>query len=207
MVLINKVDLVDKAKLSTVKDAVASVNSTAITHETTRSVLPIDAILDLNMYASPAARKPPTLAAFKQAEQHDNDHSSHAHVSSSPHLGDITTVTIPLPSSFDSEESFTRFERALGTLLLHGSLPPDDKEDEYDVLRTKAYLRRRHRRPDESETRAYVLQGVRETYEVTPVPASQAESDLQGVEPKLVLIGRRLTTGNLEQRFLSAIAS
>ncbi|KAM0751553.1 cobW-domain-containing protein [Meredithblackwellia eburnea MCA 4105] len=247
VILLNKVDLVPRTSLPEVEDAIKSVNSTALLHQTTKSVVDLDSILNLNIYATSSAPVVSTsLAPFrngaltsdlcKDCGDSSHSHASHNHSESSGnqrHVHDIGTVTIPLPilspllstgpadSSYSplpseplSPSSSTKFETILRNLLWDGllpsltspALPPPttttaiDKTSttapEFDILRTKAFIRT-------TDGQCWILQGVREVFDLTPVPAGVSS---EGIMPKLILIGRGLQDADLVRlRFLNAI--
>ncbi|BGP53410.1 hypothetical protein JCM8202v2_000969 [Rhodotorula sphaerocarpa] len=139
--------------------------------------------------------------------------------SSSPHANDISSVTIPLPV-LPSVHSGSAFHSIISSLLWEGQLPdlpPPSGADavprtddppaaatetdpapfdpsSLDLLRTKAFLRTQ-------DGRTWILQGVRDIFdlaEVPPRPRGAGEGEGEGereVEPKLVLIGRGLADG------------
>jgi len=141
----------------------------------------------------------------------DHDHSDPAH-SHSPasaaigeaHAGDIASLTIPLPILPDADGG--AFATLVRSLLWDGVLPttlspdtgasPDKRE--FDILRSKGFLLT-------EDGRAWVLQGVREVYEVRQVPRSAARAGEAELEPKLVLIGKGLSTPGVKERFLALL--
>lgn len=197
-----------------------TINSTAILHHTTRATVDLAAILDLNIYASssaPVVRA--TLAPFAIPEATESctstTHEGHSHSHSSPHLNDITTVSIPLPPlpplAFEPQgpASPTRFEEVLRSLLWDGVFPaspghpaPVEKpgvepERDFDILRSKSFFRT-------TDGQNWIMQGVREQHDLTAVPA---RVDVEDLKPKLVLIGRGLgDAAGITKRFLDAIA-
>lgn len=190
-----------------------AINSTALIHRTTRSSIDLSLILDLNIYAAPSAPiHAETLAPFAQAgaasTECDDCSTGHPHthsqlpkepsaggtLASSAHANDISSVTIPLPT-LRAVHSGSAFHRIISDLLWEGLLPTlDDKPsearpepDSIDLLRTKAFLRT-------TDGKAYILQGVRDIFDLAEVPPGQGVNAAE-VEPKLVLIGRGLGDG------------
>lgn len=119
---------------------------------------------------------------------------------------DISTISIRLPILEDVKTG--RFDQLIRGLLWDGFLPPltpssepatADAKREFDILRTKAFLR-------SSDGAEYILQGVRDIYEVTQVPNRSGESGngSEDILPKLVLIGRGID-GSTAERFLRAL--
>ncbi|KAK4049769.1 hypothetical protein OIO90_005350 [Microbotryomycetes sp. JL221] len=164
---------------------------------------------------------------------HNHDHEEGA----SAHANDISSVTISLPELQDEAELR---EGVLYTLMRDliwdGQLPqlqndrlvptpqdesqtkpgrsaPVGEEGEFDLLRTKGFFRIKP--SDDCPARCFVLQGVRNTFDVTEVPSSLADhqnADSDGgekpkrIQPKLVLIGRGLADADeIQRRFLDAL--
>ncbi|GAA5830975.1 hypothetical protein JCM11251_005097 [Rhodosporidiobolus azoricus] len=216
VILLNKADLVKPEDLDRIESVLRSINSTALIHRTTRSSLDLSLVLDLNIYASPSApMHRETLAPFAQAavtdsasstectEQHD--HSTHAHphppapssFSSSSHANDISSVTLPVPTLRDVRRG--AFHDLISTLVWEGRLPPApsssaarEEDLKLDLLRTKGFLRTH-------DGRAWILQGVRDIYDIAEVPPAVLEKEKRDgreeVKSKLVLIGRGLGDG------------
>lgn len=94
----------------------------------------------------------------------------------------------------------------IANLLWEGQLPaledggePDpspSQPDSLDLLRTKAFLRT-------ADGRAWILQGVRDIFDLAEVPPAQGVNAAE-VEPKLVLIGRGLGNGVEVRRRIEA---
>jgi hypothetical protein len=174
----------------------------------------------LNIYASPSAPiRTETLAPFIQPapsssaaccdSTEPHDHSSHSHpppAFSSPHANDISSVTIPLPVVEDVRGG--AFHEIISTLIWEGKLPPPlpsatstttatTVEEPLDLLRSKGFLRT-------TDGRSWILQGVREIYDIAEVPQAVIEKEREEgkreVEPKLVLIGRGLGDGGEVRR-------
>ncbi|KAK4705597.1 hypothetical protein P7C70_g608, partial [Phenoliferia sp. Uapishka_3] len=218
VVLLNKVDLVSPQDLIDVQTSLKNINSTAIIHHTTRGVVDLAAILDLNIYASASAPVvPATLAPFAEPDHPtscctsfpDPTHN-HPHSHVTPHLNDIQTVSIPLPPlpplAFEATgpTSSSRFEEALRNLLWEGVLPSapsypasvSTEVAEFDILRCKSFFRT-------TDGQKWIMQGVREMHDITPVPQNV---DVESLKPKLVLIGRGLSdTEAVTRRFLHAL--
>lgn len=189
------------------------------------------------MYVTPSAPiRPISLRPF--ANDSDlttvctaDSHEGHDHPNvSSPHMNDITSVSIPL-STLESEDELRsgQLYRLLRDLIWEGVLParkgqqqeqPDARqnqdpsesvgqgdEGEFDLLRTKGFFR-----VVGSPDRCFVLQGVRNAFEITEVPADLDKGDEDGIEDgkriesKIVLIGKGLGNGvEIRRRFLDAL--
>ncbi|GAA5975932.1 hypothetical protein JCM21900_004670 [Sporobolomyces salmonicolor] len=229
VILLNKVDLVTLSDVSRIESTLHSINSTAVIHRTTRSTLDLSLLLDLNMYATPDAPiHQRTLAPFAQPDPSSScdrcaDDPSHSHshpkpdsprATSSPHANDISSVTIPLPVLRAVETGV--FHHLVSALIWDGHLPrlsasscasapstpcpeaeAEAREPQLDLLRAKAFLRT-------TDGRSFILQGVRDVFDVAEVP--DASANISDVQPKLVLIGRGLgDPDTVRKRFLGAL--
>ncbi|BGP29514.1 hypothetical protein JCM10296v2_001253 [Rhodotorula toruloides] len=211
VILLNKADLVKPEDLERIEAALRSINSTALVHRTTRSSIDLSLILDLNIYASPSIPiRPETLAPFAQSDVETSTCAgcksgdplhSHAHPTSpaSAHANDISSLTIPLPV-LPSVENGSAFYRVVSRLIWDSQLPsPASSADEVlslDLLRTKGFLRTQ-------DGQSYILQGVRDIFDISPVPAATVAKEEREVKPKLVLIGRGMKgrEGQITRRF------
>ena len=122
---------------------------------------------------------------------------------------DITTISVRLPTLEHVRTG--QFDRLIRGLLWDGYLPalttlplpvdpiPTLEKKEFDILRTKAFLR-------SSDGSEFILQGVRDVYEINEVPKGVVGAGNEGenIVPKLVLIGRGID-GSTAGRFLSAL--
>lgn len=175
------------------------------------------------MYVTPSAPiRPVSLQQFanstanKEADCTADSHEGHEHEPKrSPHMNDITSVSIPLPV-LESEQELRsgRFYQVMRDLIWEGTLPAgsssastDDttssavREGEFDILRTKGFFR-----VAGSPQRCFVLQGVRNAFEITEVPADLGDDEAGSIKPKLVLIAKGLGDGEaVKKRFLAAV--
>lgn len=204
----------------------STINSTALIHRTTRSSIDLAHVLDLNIYAAPGiAVRGETLAPFAQPDLASSTVSSvacadcadssapnthaHAHphphpaasLNSSPHANNISSVTIPLPPSLPSVTgSSSAFYKLVSTLLWEGRLP--GMEAPLDLLRTKGYA-------CTDDGQGWILQGVRDIFDISPVPPVEgaAGEEAKEIKPKVVLIGRGLGDGEeVRRKFLEALS-
>ncbi|GAA5936906.1 GTP-binding protein [Sporobolomyces koalae] len=252
VILLNKVDLVATPDLPRIETAIRSVNSTALIHHTTRSTIDLSLLLDLNIYASPDAPiKLDTLSKTFSSSLPSNcdctdvthTHDSTTTTTGSPHLNDIVSVTIPLPI-LPSVHAGGIFHHLVSSLIWDFSFPStpyhsnseskirgtktlekeeEEEEPRFDLLRAKGFLKT-------TDQDTFVLQAVRDVFDITRIPnvdpaqdeeASETTTKQDGrtgngdgktststqeIEPKLVLIGRGF--GNLDRfkkRFLNQL--
>ncbi|GAA6009874.1 hypothetical protein JCM11491_000848 [Sporobolomyces phaffii] len=166
---------------------------------------------------------------------HDHDHD-HDRPVRSVHKNDISSVTIPLPTWLPSVHHGVFHDlvsKLVWDFALPRPIPPgaattttrdgtgsdtadeaaDEPEDEFDLLRAKGFLRTRSRRGDDEQ--CYVLQAVRDVFDIVRVPAvdvpgdtSQGRADeSSSIASKLVLIGRGFVgrEAEIRDRFLGAL--
>lgn len=198
----------------------SSINSAAAYYSTSHGIIDLSKILDLNIYLAPQVPvKSISLAPFNS---HSHSHSSPASAGTtiSAHSNDITTLLIPLPILNDVKGG--RFDELIRNLLWEGKIfsstsfsrdPATEVEEmeegadsklsspHLEILRSKAFLRT-------CDGRCWILQGVRDIYEVTEIP-NDRQSRGEGaegteMETKLVLIGRGLDE-RLRDEFLKAL--
>ncbi|GAA5973668.1 hypothetical protein JCM11641_005070 [Rhodosporidiobolus odoratus] len=179
-------------------------------------------------FSQPTASTTSSAACASCEGTEPHDHSFHSRpvpssspASTSPHANDITSVTIPLPILPSIRSG--PFHKLVSALIWDGQLPSpvplssslsaaaaaEDTEaaltatgeEPLDLLRSKGFLRT-------TDGRSWILQGVREVFDIAEVPSS-AMNDQEGgreVQPKLVLIGRGLGNGDeVKRRFVEAL--
>lgn len=185
------------------------------------------------MYASPTAplssatlapfatsAPPPQSSACCTDNPHDHSHKHENLATTSPHANDISSITIPLPV-LPSEEELRegRLGDLLKELIWEGQLPGaavDSEAPPLDLLRTKGFFLVQPPSLGAGQApppaRAFILQGVRETFDITEMPFGSEKQDggeqeeREAIKPKLVLIGRGLGNGeDARRRFLEAL--
>lgn len=211
LILLNKVDLVDSAKLAATRQAIASINSTAPIHETTRGVIDLQHILSINAYSAKAGAQVPRLPLTGESSQccedptHDHSQLREQKDTARGHLANMSTLSIPLPVL--SSQQYETLDKLLRDLLWEGNLPSthstgsstDSVVAKPEILRTKGLF---YTSSGDASKTEYIIQGVREIYEVKEVAETSANSgDEQG---KLVFIGRGLHDG-VREAFLAAL--
>lgn len=191
----------------------SSINSTALIHHTTRGVIDLASLLDLNIYVSPTAPiHAKTLAPFYQPVTLDcgspycRDVSHYHDEGTGSHENYITSLTIPLPTlpsvrtgKFDELVRGILWDNYLPSSSLSPAVKPapsDSQRPSFEILRAKGFLRT-------EDGKCWVLQGVREVYDITEVPSGVGRSG-EEVQSKLVLIGRGLGS-SFRTHFLSAL--
>lgn len=181
MVLINKVDLVSEAQISKLEGIIHGINPLATTHRTTQSNLELGLVMNLNAYAS---RVPPP--SVLETEHHHVDgkcvdpesHPKPTHYT----IRGISSILLPVPVLPAAQVEV--LDEWIRTVLWEHKLPNEEDVGGLDVLRCKGMFR-----TDQGEI--YVLQGVREMYDLSPAE-STGDSDGAGEIGKLVFIGKGL---------------
>ena len=183
MILINKVDLTSETKISALETIVHGINPLATTHRTTQSNIDLRLVMNLNAYTSRVA--PPSGLATQNRHSHPDgncpDPASHP---KSTHytIRGVSSILIPVPVLPAAQVEV--LDEWIRTVLWEHKLPNEEESEGLDVLRCKGLFR-----TDGGEI--YVLQGVREMYDLSPAE-SMGDSDGAGEIGKLVFIGKGL---------------
>ncbi|KAK9328687.1 CobW/HypB/UreG, nucleotide-binding domain-containing protein [Lipomyces starkeyi] len=158
VVILNKSDLVDDETRRDIAERITGINSLATIIPTTFSnVDSVEEILDLSTVNNDLTRWE-NINAFNTKVFHDHR---------------ITTITLPLPVM--SRDSYKLFDKWLQNLLWEDSV--DSHRVEVHRLKAKIVL-------DSDEI--LIIQGVRDTYDIIPVSATDGSSG------KVVIIGKGL---------------
>ncbi|KAK9313691.1 CobW/HypB/UreG, nucleotide-binding domain-containing protein [Lipomyces starkeyi] len=158
VVILNKSDLVDDETRRDIAERITGINSLATIIPTTFSnVDSVEDILDLSTVNNDLTRWE-NINAFNTKVFHDHR---------------ITTITLPLPVM--SRDSYKLFDKWLQNLLWEDSV--DSHRVEVHRLKAKIVL-------DSDEI--LIIQGVRDTYDIIPVSATDGSSG------KVVIIGKGL---------------
>jgi len=180
IIIVNKVDLADSSRLSTLHSRLKAINPHVPMHQTTRGKIDVGKIIDLDAFRSRLS----LLSSELPKEHHDHDHtgSSHEHTEQ---FHKIHPLQIDLPQLTNAQ--FAKLDEWIRTVLWESRLPkahgPTESSGELEVLRTKGFIT--------TSAGSFVIQGVRELYEITPLESNnEADDDL--LTGKLVLIGKGL---------------
>ncbi|KAK9375486.1 CobW/HypB/UreG, nucleotide-binding domain-containing protein [Lipomyces chichibuensis] len=158
IIILNKSDLVDNESRRDIAERITGINSLATIVPTTFSnVDSVEDILDLSTVNNDLTRWE-NINAFNTKVFHDHR---------------ITTITLPLPVM--SRDSYKLFDKWLQNLLWEDSV--DSHSVEVHRLKAKIVL-------DSGEI--LIIQGVRDTYDIIPVSATDGSSG------KVVIIGKGL---------------
>ncbi|EEB05899.1 CobW/HypB/UreG nucleotide binding domain-containing protein [Schizosaccharomyces japonicus yFS275] len=194
-VVLNKVDLVTHERLERCRQVLRGINAVAIVEETTFGhVHDVGKLLDLQAYESESSLTnlsswTSTLVSNKSCHHHQDESTEHdceekLHEHHHGH-GQITTRTIPLPSSM-SLDQLDKWEDWIRSILWR---PLDDDYDETAKDAVLVYRSKAIFRMDDQTCR--VLQGVRDVYEIVQ-PSVTPTDEFTLLQPNLVFIGKNV---------------
>lgn len=183
VILINKVDLASEAQISALEGIVHGVNPLVTTHRTTQSNIDLGLVMNLNAYASrvPPVSAPETYHHHEHVDGKCPDPKSHPE-STHYSLRGISSILVPVPILPAAQVE--ALDEWIRSVLWEHKLPNEGDVEGLDVLRCKGMFR-----TDAGEV--YVLQGVREMYDLSPAELAE-DSDGVGEVGKLVFIGKGL---------------
>ncbi|KAF9267562.1 cobW-domain-containing protein [Marasmius fiardii PR-910] len=176
VILLNKVDLVDEAAASSMEETIQRVNPVAQIHRTVRGEIDLKHIMGISAYTTDTARARQFLGSTGNSASEENQVTHYE-------MRGITSLQITCPVL--SVNKLEALDEWIRSVLWEGTLPERTGTDEIQVLRCKGLFI--------SETKdQYILQGVRNIYELSKVPPGR-DIDL-GVPDvgKIVLIGKGL---------------
>lgn len=183
MIIINKIDLASEAQISTLEGIVHGINPLATTHRTAQSNIDLGLVMNLNAYAS---RMPPDPVPGTHHRHEDVDgkcldpgsHPKSTHYT----IRGVSSILVPVPVLPAGQVEV--LDEWIRSVLWEHKLPSEEDAEGLDVLRCKGMFR-----TDADEI--YVLQGVREMYDLSLAESTQ-DSDGAGDIGKLVFIGKGL---------------
>ncbi|KAL4262600.1 SIMIBI class G3E GTPase family protein [Pleurotus pulmonarius] len=181
VVLLNKVDLVSQPAVTELQGIINGVNPVAPLYQTVRGEIDLKCILDLKAFScGPDTRNAPIKSSHPDAgHAHHHDDNRQPHETHYEMRG-ISSLQVSCPPL--SGGQFEEFDEWLRSILWEGKLP-SGQEGKLEVLRCKGMFTL-----DSGEQ--YVLQGVRNLYEIEAV--GQKRSLGVPEEGKVVLIGKGL---------------
>lgn len=181
VILLNKVDLVTNAKVTSVEELIRKVNPAAPIHRTVQGQVDLSLVMDIKAFASAPSFHKPTFGLFH--EHGDGEDPHHTHNTHYESRG-ISSLQVTCPAL--SPSHMEKLDEWIRTVLWENHLPGADVggEEELRVLRCKGLF-------TTQSGEQYVLQGVQNLYEISRADVG----DVAGVPEagKLVLIGKGLT--------------
>lgn len=180
VILLNKVDLVADAQISSTEALIRSVNPAAPVHRTVQGQVDLALVMGIAAYESQSLLKEnPRLSHHIEHDQNDDshDHSSSKHYE----LRGISSLQVQCPALTPSQ--LEKLDEWIRTVLWENRLPSGSAPKELRILRCKGLFTMQ-------SGEQYVLQGVQNLYEISKMDLK----DVTGVPEvgKLVLIGKGL---------------
>lgn len=182
IVLLNKADVASSETISKLEGTIRSINPVATIERTVKGNIDLAKILDLQAYTTKPNFEETELSG-EGAHHPSKAHEDHLHDEHCSHLGEISSLLIPLPVlSLAHHQAVDAWIReVLWESRVPGLALKTGGHSSLEVLRCKGVW-------ETKDGRTFVLQGVRSLYDISEV-ASDAEGSPQG---KIVLIGRGL---------------
>ncbi|KAI0720542.1 cobW-domain-containing protein, partial [Cerioporus squamosus] len=190
VILLNKVDLVSPAEVDATEEIIKGVNPAASLYRTVRGEIDLKHIIGVDAYSSRQILHE-TLAHSKSTcdhpHDHNHDHHDHKHDKAPTHyeLRGISSLQIDCPKL--TEDQMERLDVWIRTVLWEKQLPgtSGDASSALEILRCKGLF-------VTNTGELYVLQGVRNLYEISKVEQGGEEELGLPDTGKLVFIGKGL---------------
>lgn len=189
VILLNKVDLVPQAQVESTEDIIEGINPAATIYRTVRGEIDLKYIMGIDAYTSrPVLQRGPTYTLHTTHDDHDHDHSNHEHSHPPTHyeIRGISSLQVDCPTLTSSQHE--KLDEWIRSVLWERQLPgepPSEGTADLAVLRCKGMFKT-------TAGKAYVLQGVRNLYDIMEV--QEGDEPDAGVPDlgKVVLIGKGL---------------
>lgn len=189
VIILNKVDLVTPEQVVLTEDLIKRVNPTAPVHHTIRGDIALKNILELQAYTkAPEAilKHSPTSPQHVHTSNCSHDHEDEQSSVKATHyeLRGISSLQVSCPVL--SQNQFDRLDVWLRGVLWENRIPErsSGSETELQVLRCKGAFTL-------EDDRHFVLQGVRNMYDVNELAGKRGDVDVPDIG-KIVLIGKGL---------------
>ncbi|KAF8517389.1 CobW domain-containing protein [Hysterangium stoloniferum] len=197
VLLLNKVDLVSQFQLVKTENILRAINPAIPIHRTMRAQIDLSVVMGLGAYSDPD-RSQAFLEKISQSTLCDTHDHNHEHEDGNEHAshfmphGGISSIISHVPGPLNDAQ-IVKLDEWIRSVLWDNRIPPEDVSQSFDdlpsppleILRCKGFWW------NNKKTR-FMLQGVRNLYEVSEIPESSDEK--VGVSSgKLVFIGKGLT--------------
>jgi len=183
VVILNKIDLVDKESLTNVEALIRNINPTAPIQYSERCNVPVDTLIDRNAFdlSKIVEIEPHFLDVY---EHYEHDHHHHDHEHNHNHDDHVSSFSLSCKEALDPERFFSWIQsvaQQFGSDLLRmkGIVAFHDDDDRYVMQGIHMYLEGDHQRPWKS-----------------------SEERIS----RIVFIGRDLPRGVIEEGFKACIA-
>jgi len=184
VILLNKVDLVSESQIVLTEGLLKKVNPAVIVHRTIRGDIDLALVMGIAAYASPPSFQKASTVPPSPDHQHDQGHSDGSHCGDPPHYESRGISSLQISCPILSPLHLTKLDEWIRTVLWENHLPHAQTADhELRILRCKGLF-------TTQSGEQYILQGVQNLYEISPIDAK----DVIGTPEagKLVLIGKGL---------------
>ncbi|EMD39994.1 hypothetical protein CERSUDRAFT_103896 [Gelatoporia subvermispora B] len=184
VILLNKVDIPPPEEVEVTEGMIRGVNPAASIFRTVRGQIDLKLILGIDAYAA----KPFAKLSEPETGSHtcDDQHCGHNHERGLTHyeMRGITSLQIDCPTLTASQLS--RLDEWIRTILWENHLPEDESNPNIlEILRCKGVF-------VVGDGKLYILQGVRNMYEIAEVEGAVDSATGVPDAGKLVLIGKGL---------------
>lgn len=192
VILLNKVDIAPPAQVENTEDIIQGINPAATIYRTVRGEIDLKYIMGIDAYTSrPLLHRGPMHAVHTthdDCDDHNHNHSNHEHSTPPTHyeIRGISSLQVDCPTLSPSQHE--KLDEWIRSVLWERQLPGEpvvDGTTDLVVLRCKGMFKT-------TAGKAYVLQGVRNLYDIIEV--QEGEEPDTGVPDlgKVVLIGKGL---------------
>jgi G3E family GTPase len=181
VVLLNKIDLVPPSQVSSISTLIRSVNPAVPIFHTVKGSVDLKNIIGIGAYKS----GPPEAFSVKTEGRGDDTPEGKHPLSAHHELRGIHSIQVTCPTL--TADDFERLDEWIRTVLWENRLPsssPNTRSD-LQVLRCKGMF-------TTINGEQFILQGVRNLYEICKVEESLGEGIVVPQKGKLVLIGKGL---------------
>ncbi|TFY64179.1 hypothetical protein EVG20_g6032 [Dentipellis fragilis] len=186
VILLNKVDLVSPAEAQATEDLLRAINPSAQVYRTVRGNVDLEHVVNIKAYASGPLLQQSITSPGKNGKNHGHDHESHSENGQCGvthyEVKGISSLQASCPAL--SAAQLSKLDEWIRTVLWDNHLPGSSAEPltTLQVLRCKGLFVLK-------SGEKYILQGVRNMYEMVPLAEEGVDVPEQG---KLVLIGKGL---------------
>jgi len=184
VILLNKTDLVSATDLQVTEDLLSRINPAVTVHRTVRADIDLERVLNIRAYAS-RVLSPTDAPPFDDHHDHPSHDQEKSDEERSTHYEVRGITSLRVSCSVLSPERLEGLEEWIRTVLWESQLPEhsaDTQEKSLEILRCKGMF-------GTQSGQTFVLQGVRNLYELEPLVGDDVGLPEHG---KLVFIGKGL---------------
>ncbi|EIN12826.1 cobW-domain-containing protein [Punctularia strigosozonata HHB-11173 SS5] len=195
VILLNKVDLTPEKQVQELEDTIQKINPAAAVYRTIRGNVDLSRVIGIDAYGTSSRH---ALVGVGSEQEVDHEHGPDCHHDEKPHyeVRGISSLQVACPVLDDAR--VPKLDAWIRSLLWDHRLPEEsDSTKSIDILRCKGIF---HTASGDQ----YILQGVRNMYDLSRIPDAIVTTGSYGLPPagKLVFIGRGLDEA-VEKDFIS----